>query len=57
MYNGEKLQKIKKDIGKFVCRDGLEGCNPQKEEIEIFIYYVIYDNNIKILIVSNFIIF
>lgn len=32
MLNGEKLQRIDKDDGKFVCRDGLKGRNPQEEE-------------------------
>jgi hypothetical protein len=26
------LQKIEKDGGKCVCRDGLEGCNSQEKE-------------------------
>jgi len=32
MLNEEKLQRIEKDGGKFVCRDGIEGRNPQEEE-------------------------
>lgn len=32
MNNGEKLQLIEKNDGKFVCRDGLEGRNSQEEE-------------------------
>jgi hypothetical protein len=32
IYSGEKLQRIGKDGGKLVCRDGLEGRNPQEEE-------------------------
>jgi len=31
MYNGEKLQMIEEDGGKFVCRDSLEGQNPQED--------------------------
>lgn len=34
MYNGEKLQKIERDEGKFICIDDLEGRNPQEEEEE-----------------------
>jgi hypothetical protein len=30
--SGDKLQSIGKDGGKFFCRDGLEGCNPQEEK-------------------------
>lgn len=32
MYNGEKLQRTEKDGGKFVCRHGLGGRNPQEED-------------------------
>jgi len=32
IHSEEKLQRIGKYSGKFVCRDGLEGRNPQEEE-------------------------
>jgi len=32
MYNEEKLQEIEINSGKSVCRNGLEGRNPQEEE-------------------------
>lgn len=37
MYNGEKLQKIERDEGKFICINDLEGRNPQEEEEEVII--------------------
>jgi hypothetical protein len=47
IHSGEKLQRIEKDGGKFVCRDGLEGRNPQEEEENSLELHYFINNSIK----------